>query len=368
MLYCALALALLSANIEAISFSDWIKTSLAATAVYAGYRWCQTPVVIPPTAENIFLCTLTPLASTNSETSKTIRDYLVCFQQKKTKDSTILTVTNQDKTVIGYSTICPGVSTELDNPPFIFLLCRGHVASRNRSRGRPGIGGGALFAYMLIRDKIAHCPIVAFDYQDSRWSLDFGQETEIAYTAYAYQQVQQQYPNAKIILIGDSLGALRIMNFVAKNQPKNLGGIILLAPFLTLPLCIDQMYQYYFPTWAPGWGKSLIELLVYTYFCNYSAHKQTIFDAAQQIKDTPIFIGQRLIDNVTPHESLLYLIELLKENNPTYYYFTPDTGYNHSHVNRVPDMQDALNYFYKINNLPYDEEAALRGMSLLILQ
>ena len=247
----------------------------------------------------------------------------------------------------------PGVQiTPEDNTVFIFS--RGY-AKRKKPTPKDFFiqrGACALAGYLQYQNHIVtDCPLISFDYDDSRKNFSFGQDNDIGALKTVYNAILQKNPNANIIIIGDCCGSKIALEF-ATQKPKNLKALILLSPFVSAQSIIDHMAKnFHIPT-------SILHAFMRRGLPNYKPEKDTLFDRLNQIDtNVAIFLGQRKSDVVIPNEEVRKLARILREdgNHNVHGLIVADSSERHSKIYLNKKIQQRVNAFLKQYGFPYNE-------------
>ena len=203
------------------------------------------------------------------------------------------------------------------------------------------------------------CPVIGFDFDDSRKQFSFGQDNDIALLKAIYEKVLEQNPSAQIIIIGNCNGA-KIAMELATQKPKNLKALILLTPFISARALFNRIAQSYILS-LPGAAR-----LAQSFFSNFTAYNPNNDDLitrlAQIDKRVPIFIGQRMYDAVVPDEEVEELAHLLQtQGNPVNGLIVYDPSKSHNHLIYNKKIQYRINRFLKQHNLPYNKTSIALG-------
>jgi len=200
-----------------------------------------------------------------------------------------------------------------------------------------------------------NCPLIGFDFNDRYRNFSFGQDTDVAFLKQIYEQVLQQNPAAKIVLIGNCNGAKVAMDF-ATQKPKQLHALILLTPFISPRPLFRRMTQYY----ALGIPFSAdIARVFFSSFTAYDPKKDNLIERLGQIdKRVPIFIGQRMYDAVVPDEEVEKLAQIFQQQgNPFDGIIVYDPSKAHNNLIYNETIQYRINRFLKQYNLPYNKKS-----------
>ncbi len=201
----------------------------------------------------------------------------------------------------------------------------------------------------------AHCPVIGFDYDDSRKHFSFGQDEDIALLKEIYDTVLQQNPSAKIVIVGNCNGA-KVALELAAQKPKNLKGLVLLTPFISAPPLFKRITQSYLL------GVPFSAYLTRKFFDQFTAYdpkKDDLITRLDQIdRRIPIFIGQRMDDKVVPDSEVEKLAHLLgKQGNPVDGLIVYDPSKSHNNLIYNKKIQYRINRFLKQHCLPYNVHA-----------
>ena len=241
--------------------------------------------------------------------------------------------------------------------PIIFIVSRGYAKTNIPGMNENFIQRGACAteAYRQIYYNIVNnAPLVCFDYDDSRNGFSFGQTDEIETLYAVYTAVLAKNPATIIILIGDCRGAKVALELATQN-PKNLGALILLAPFISAKDLTHMIADNHLP-YLP-FSRILLHHFFKLYFPNYDEKKETLETRLSLISPTiPIFIAHRKSDNLVSTVTINRLAELLQKENNTMreLHIIDDTTYEHSRLPTNSTVQTAINAFLKKHGFPYN--------------
>ena len=200
-----------------------------------------------------------------------------------------------------------------------------------------------------------NCPVIGFDFDDSRKQFSFGQDTDIALLKAIYERILEQNPSAQIIIIGNCNGAKVAMELAAQ-KPKQLKALILLTPFISARSLFKRMTQYY--VLGAPFSARLAQSL-FSAFTAYDPKKDDLLTRLNQInKQLPIFIGQRMYDSLVPDEEVEELASLFKkQGNPLDGLIVYDPSKSHNHLTFNKKIPYRINRFLKQHNLPHNKTA-----------
>jgi hypothetical protein len=124
-------------------------------------------------------------------------------------------------------------------------------------------------------------PFVWFECPISSWEmLNFGQKDDCFLLNYVMKSVHRMYPNKKILLMGASLGALRLLNWLryskGRNIQESLVGLTMWSPILSHEHYIQLQTE---SSSSRTWLSKITKLLLrnyqakdetsYSFLCNY---------------------------------------------------------------------------------------------------
>lgn len=249
----------------------------------------------------------------------------------------------------------------------IAIFSRGFVFSNNMKDSNPREGGGIRTVYTKIRENILPMPCVAFDYPDDKKRFDLAQELNQSYLRFIYDKTQEQNPQAKIVLMGNCVGALNILKFV-NSDPKNLEAIILLSPIVSGKELIRQIARSYVEPYLGGLAHPILSSLFTFRYPNYDSKKEEEFVNVNNIRKKKILIGHVPGDKLTSDASITQLVAKLQNNNTVYFFaITPseDASVDHSHIAQTKKFQQIAHAFFKKCDLPHNPDLAFEGRELL---
>ncbi len=238
------------------------------------------------------------------------------------------------------------------NDHTVFIFSRGYAFHKKPTPSDYFIqrGSCALAGYLQYENHIVtDCPVISFDYDDSREGFTFGQDNDLATLKAVYESVLQQNPNINIVLIGDCRGS-KVALELATQKPNNLKALILLSPFMYAPELIHQLAKsYHIPD-------RLLHGVLNRYCINYDPQKETLPDRLDQIDtNLPIFIGQRKNDVLIPNKPIREFVKTVRKlgNKKVHGLIVVDSTERHSKVYLNKKIQHRINKFLCKYNLPY---------------
>lgn len=263
--------------------------------------------------------------------------------------------------------VCAQVRTGVHPPEKtkrITIFSRGYAKQANSPNDMPRVGGGVYSAYHYLRDLCLHTPTIAFDYPDDPEHFNFGQDIDERCLALVYQELHNHWPSTNITLFGDCRGALLALKLATYN-PEMVDTLILAAPLVRADDLIQQISSQYLG-FLGAYGPSVLKNFFTWYFPNYDPSKDTLHTRLAHISGKRIFIAHREHDKVIPLESVKRLVRALRDQNEVYFLVVKNTNAPHSRLNTVVEFQMAINAFYRQYGMPYDQELADAGQSLLL--
>ena len=245
-----------------------------------------------------------------------------------------------------------GVVLEHAQSDTVFLVARGY-AKRNTFVAQDYLelvnqGGGIIAAHMMLKDNIiTHAPLITFDFPDERQHFNCGQDLDLQCLQTVWDAILTARPTAQIVGVGDCRGA-KVLLALAAKRPKNLRGLVLLAPLVsTLDMSkqIAKNYLYFIPR-----ADQILHQGMQSYFPSYDARKETLLSQIHTIDpQLPIFIAQRKNDYLISHTSVDNLITQLKNtgNLNIHTITVSDDTATHSRITPISELRNAVSDFLK---------------------
>ncbi len=221
----------------------------------------------------------------------------------------------------------------------VFIFSRGYERKPYSARS----------SYLYTHHIAPDCPLVCFDYDDSRKSFSFGQEQDIEALEAVYAAVLQKNPHANIVLIGNCNGS-KVALELATKKPRNLKALILLSPLISGEKTIDHMaHSFHIP-------RKIMHAFFKRLCPQYNPECDTLWDRIHLI-DTkiPIFIGQRRDDLIVADDEVRQLAKRLKAsgNRSVHGVIVADSRKLHDNVYLNETIQQRINQFLQNYGLPY---------------
>lgn len=338
---------------------------IGIAGLYLANKWFRIPGTFSPTVENLNTTTTTIQQAVNNEpdsSCQTIRSVIQQINNKGVPEMAKIKVCNKcDDTTQLILDLQKGIK-KVDSD-VITIISRGWAS--NKQGSRPSKGGGLHAAYVYIRDNIICTPCISFDYPEDRRLFNFAQNFDTCCLETVYNEVIKQNPKARIILVGDCIGGLRALRFVAEKNPTQVETLVLESPFTSFTSLTDRIAQVYLKPYLVRFGAPLLRRFFTWYFPNYQASKDNFMEQASNIEGKNIFIGHRKNDTHVSDESMKKLADMLGEKNNVYFYITDNKTYNHSRIMPLKKVQQTVNAFYKGLHYPHNQQLADEGESLL---
>ena len=282
------------------------------------------------------------------------------------KNNTPLFATIKDKNdktkIIETIKIIPGVTID-ENDEWVTLVSRG---GKNLIRRRMN---GLLVSYGGLRTQtIATKKIITFNFFDALHNAAYGQKHDIESIQCLYHEIQRQQPKINCILFGDSLGAIRALNFLSQEKDTtNVKGVILLVPPLSMWHASRTLTRKYFKLPEKlhllNYGFFITTFLLHSPFIEYNLRQQTSKITNQHI------VIHHLVDTdvVVDNDTILELIELLSKNgtNTIYLNLIIDKDLIHENVIEHESVKLVNHAFYKHRSAPHNAEYAQQGQQLI---
>jgi dienelactone hydrolase len=327
---------------------------LGAFGLYKLTKSHNTPENFTPNKDTLNMLTIAQTCNGNTCTRKMNIDELVTHINHHTMPNkvTLVNEAQTDKIFVAQKGVQINESAKI-----VFLFSRGYAQTDTVGTNDNFLqtGACAIGAYWYLKDNfIKDAPCITFDYPDRRRLFNFGQETDIACLAYAYEQIRLANPNAHIILLGDCRGAKAALAFAA-TKPAHLRAILLFSPFLSARQLTDQIAHNRL-AWLPG-SSTLLHNFFQLYFPNYDGNETSVLTLIENIEhDIPIFIAHRYGDHLVADEHIKNLEQELKRTGHTKVHvaYTHDRSFTHSRLNEVKDIQNGAQKFFSL----YDVLAA----------
>ncbi len=233
--------------------------------------------------------------------------------------------------------------------------------------------------YTSMQKPYAHLiegSLYTYDFPDATkrfWRVNFtktalGQEYEVKGLESAYTQLISRDPDKKIILMGMSRGASTILNFAAKQQPKNIKAIVIESPFDSTASIVNNILQKCSLDKVPGM-QTLGHYLMSAIFWKHSPNGMQSINFVEKIdKNIPILFICSREDKLVPAQSTVSLYNQLKKSgHERVHIFVAESG-KHGRILHGDDginYEKATNAFYKKYGLSCNKERAKEGMTLL---
>lgn len=266
---------------------------------------------------------------------------------------------------------------------------------------------------------IMNCPYYTFNFPDVqtkngevvkgkaiREKVNIGQDIDIAKFLEEYKKVENQNPNKKIVLVGQSRGAMTIINALATNPEdfKNVKAIILESPGddpfnvvknyfswgqskdetplidvdPVLSPIVSKIFSYISQFASYSFSNIAAWLILKYYYPAYDPDGIKPIDVVDKIdKNIPILIIHSEEDEMTPMSSPENLYKKLKDSNHKVEFLKLKNGLhgkyncpqkpkeNKECLESAQEYMAATNLFYMINGIPFDPEIVKKFFTLL---
>ncbi len=356
-----------------------ITAIVGALGLYGAHYWFQRPCNKVPTTDQ--LNTYTFLPTSDSNYTMDLRTFITNLQNNNALMQEIIPIQEQmsgshadhqsnKQNIKTYRIIKKGIAPVLASCDRIALYSRGY-AYRTNSKGKlgsiPRVGGGIVAAYTHIRDNMIPFPCVTFDKCDHRRSFNFGQDLDIKCLETIYDKVTQTNPDAKITLLGDCLGGLVELKFIANNpeKTKNVDTIILESPITSAQDFIQKTAESFL--YGASW---LLNGFFNWYLPNYKTEKDTIVNS-RHITGKTILIGHLITDKVVSNERIDEMVTALRTHgNEVYLVNLTPQDFNgkppyHSRLSPNKKFQQAVTALYKQKGMISNEQLTHEESRLL---
>lgn len=195
------------------------------------------------------------------------------------------------------------------NPSTVFLFAHGIDHRSNTCTAQ---------AKAYIESNIITSPCYTFDFGDGIRTLNFGQEQDCALFVSAYTQLRAKHPDARIILVGLSRGAVTILNTLALHPELDwspIQGAILESPYAQVGELAEQIaksYMFFVP-----FKQSLMRKIINS-LPSYKPEGMQPIDMIEKIKTHfPFFIAYSEADKTVPAAGTQMVIAKLKSAGHT---------------------------------------------------
>lgn len=325
--------------------------------------------------ESLYLATLTPLASGESSPKTTIYDYLEHL--KTTKQ-----LVSQDVLLSKTKNCCvhiePGVSSSsIKTGEPVFVFSASFMPEPIKTPGKlqfywPGASGRTLYeAGYYCMNKTIPTACVAFDYPDTRTTLNVGQASDQHCLDMVTQQViANGHP---YILFGKCRGATTILNFITNKPQEYLrehvrAVIVETAPLSLRHICEQSMRALPVLNWFYWLSDKKATAALYALFRfvlpNHLYEETSLLQKIDAIpKDLPILVIHIINDTVVYDEDIKLLLQTLLETGHTSVHLLlyNDHNLNHYTVAKASTYAPAVNAFLQKYDLPHTETLAQQG-------
>lgn len=244
-----------------------------------------------------------------------------------------------------------------ENDEHATILLRGYAPWPETGQYVPRVGGGIVAGCRRLKNNIIHEKCVTADFPNDIQHLNFGQNHDRRSTKFLYESVKKQSPNTRIMMVGECLGSISTLHFLAHEQPENVDAVVLESLFASVEdLLAGTIAPYYGERAAKMSHKALGSMLP-----SYCPNCDNVKTKLDRINGKKIFIACRVNDWMIDHKRVRAVADELAKRN-TVYFFSGYTGNGeHGGLHEEPACQEALNYFFKISDRPHNAELAQRA-------
>jgi dienelactone hydrolase len=204
------------------------------------------------------------------------------------------------------------------NPQTVFLFAHGIDLRSNTCTNQ---------AKIYIESNIITGPCHTFDFGDGLKTINLGQENDCALFLSAYTQLRTKHPQASIVLVGLSRGAVTILNTVALHPEIDWSPVkaaLLESPYAHVSAMAEQIassYMFFVP-----FKQSLMRKIVNS-LPSYNPDGMQPIDMIEKMKPSfPIFIAYSEADKTVPAAGTQLIIEKLKSAGHTVTSWSSKTG------------------------------------------
>jgi hypothetical protein len=321
------------------------------------------------TINSLNTSTIERLQETNNKTITPVRDIVASIQSGKfNKRNTPLFVNIKDKhdksKIIEIIKVTPGIAID-EHDKWMTLVCRGGKSKFYRRIRGFLVSYGALRFEMLTTNKV-----VTFDYFDSLCRVSYGQKQDIDSIKIIYENILEKNLNLNIILFGECMGTISMLNFVEQSHLQNVKGIVMIMPAISLKHVAYRLPKQWFNTSILNnkVGQYLIHGVLSFGLLHYNPITEyNLFKKIKNIKNQKIILHHLVDkDHIVDNNGIIELINLLNNNKTNIIYLNLITDKNIFHETVVEHKSVKLvnHAFYKNIDAPYNEEYAQEGKKL----
>ena len=322
--------------------------------------------------------TLTPkIGLEKGQKAVELRTFVQNVQNGRAPEKAIIVIREKtadhdiDKTrkIVGYSTIQKGIPKI--NGKRLAIYSRGYAyreTSKSNTGSIPRVGGGIVAAYTHSRDNIIPMPCVAFDHQSDRKRFNFGQKLDQECLKTIYDTATKNNPHAKITFIGDCVGGLTTLGFIANNPEttKKVDTIVLESLTPSARGLIKQISDSYVKKYLGKYAHPILNSFFKWYLPNYKEKRDNLIKITHNITGKKIIIYHLATDTVVSSESIDELVKKLRENNDVYLVILQPEDFEgkapyHSRLTPAKKVQQTTHAFYKKYNIVHDKKLAQKG-------
>lgn len=321
------------------------------------------------TINSLHTATIERFQNNKKQTIVSTHDIVVSIRSGAfNKNNTPLFATIKDKydksKVIETVKVAPGVAIN-KNDKWITLVCRGGKSELSR-RIR-----GFLCSYGALRfESLTTNKIVMFDYFDALHQVSYGQGQDIFSVKTVYDTILQKNSDLNIILFGECMGTISMLNFVEQSHFPNVKGIVMITPAISLKHVAYRLPKQWLNTSILNnkIGQCLIHgalslgLLRYNPLIEYN-----LFQKIKNIKNQKIILHHLVDkDHIVDNNGIIELIHLLNfnETNTIYLNLVIEKNIAHETVIEAESVKLVNHAFYQSIGAPHDKDHAQQGQQL----
>ncbi len=174
--------------------------------------------------------------------------------------------------------------------------------------------------------------------------------------------------NTGKVLVGVSMGAATIINYVSKN-PATIKALVLESPFDRPESIVGFQVEQNSPSWFASSSLAVGKYAMNWYYPQYNAKGINPSQVIAKInKNIPVFIVHSKKDGLIPVKSSRHLYAKLKKAGHQHVYLLELEDGAHANCCTGKDAlkyQQAVHAFYKKYGIPCDESLAASGQAIL---
>lgn len=243
--------------------------------------------------------------------------------------------------------VCRGL-VDVTQTDRIIILSRGYIPPRPWGTLSRHSGGLRSVNWFLRYGIATNMVWVAFDYEDNRKRVNFGQKADIDRLAWVIDRVNQLNPQAKITLIGDCRGAHTILKYLASTYASDVvDTAILESPYESVRSVVAFWTHNTVGALIASPVSRLLQVAFNQFFPNYDATKDCLCTMLSMIKGKQILVGHCAHDRLIQRSDIVTIVEELSKNNSVYFYESHYPGTEHSCLCPDPYYRAMLANFFE---------------------